>query len=107
MEKNIPVTTIFMNKNILYLTIHQRFILNQAVVSQRVWNFSDSFYILNTDYIHKIDEIRVGFNTRTFDRLVQHDSLTQNDVSVINPYPYNNRLSDNCIGRMCIFYFLQ
>ncbi len=36
---------------------------------------------LNIDYIHKIDEIRSGFHTRTFDRLVRREIVERNDVS--------------------------
>ena len=33
------------------------------------------------DYIHKIDEIRSGFHTRTFDRLVRREMIERTDVS--------------------------
>lgn len=36
------------------------------------------------DYIHKINEVRVGFHTRTFDQLVRRDLIEKNDVKKTN-----------------------
>ncbi|UJR20415.1 hypothetical protein I4U23_023546 [Adineta vaga] len=41
-------------------------------------------------YINKIDEVRVGFNTRTFDRLVRHKLLEQNDDQCAFSIFFNN-----------------
>jgi hypothetical protein len=91
MVKNILVITFFMNVKISCLIIIQEvFSLNHVVVSiieyflfySKVENISrKNFYFSNIDYIHKLDEIRCGLHTRTFDRLVRHKMIEQSDVS--------------------------
>lgn len=66
----------------MYLIIHrERFLLGHLVVSKLLYRGTQFILYLNTDYIHKIDEIRTGFNSRTFDRLRRHKYIDENEVS--------------------------
>lgn len=70
-----------------------------------LWDSSFFRITLNTDYIQKIDEVRIGYNSRTFDRLLRHKSIEPSDVGVHTIFIRYDRIS--YIGKMCFFYFLQ
>lgn len=80
MEKNILDNSFSIFMKVLFPTDNQKkFLLNHIDVSTILLSFQiDQFGL---DYIHQIDEIRSGFHTRTFDRLVRREILGRTDVS--------------------------
>ena len=80
MEKNILDNSFSIYTKVLFPTDNQKkFLLNHIDVSSILSSFEIDRFVL--DYIHKIDEIRSGFHTRTFDRLVRREILGRTDVS--------------------------
>jgi hypothetical protein len=80
MANNILVISSCMIRKISYPIINQtKLLINLVVVS--IIKLSINLTFQNIDYIDKIDEIRTGYNTRTFNRLVRHKMVDTCDVN--------------------------
>ena len=82
-----------MNVNILFLIVN----LTNRLDDQHVVSASEILFVFSTfekktnlDYIPKIDEIRLGYNSRTFDRLFRHKSIDLDDDKCAFSIFYNN-----------------